>query len=532
MSREENRNLSGQGISVAELCYYIYFAMMLFAKGIGLYEGQTVYNLIFLTGTLLIGIKLLLTEHTLYEYLWMGLLVIMSLLVYRNSGEKGLFIYTLMLIGVKGVSIKRLFTIGAVIWSSCFLGMHFLTMIGKMQDVYVVHNKLGLGYLLRWSFGYPHPNVLHISYVIMLVFLLYHAGDDKQKLRVYTILGMLGNLYVFLFSLSYTGVVLATVYLTLNYYLSTRKQISRIEKWMLELIFPGCVLFSIAGPLLIRGRLFELIDKAVNTRFYLSKYFLENQPITLFGTRMNVPNYRYTLDCSYTYAFMWFGVIPFLVICIGYMWLICRCLKENRRKELAVVLGLAIAGIVEPFMFNTSYKNPAFLFLGAALFQASARVTAGLPGILKYKLQCIKAGSREIGNSHKESGKKQKLSFSAKEKCGLLVIFAVAAVVSGSIYAAKVQMPVSIYVPDAATDDIDQEPAYMTKEEIETVKENGALVLAYYGEQERMYHYEGNTITMEYIRGIVETGVWTGSIAAGGAVLILHRKKRHAIINH
>ncbi len=531
MNREENKNAPVQKLTVAELCYYAYFALMLFAKGIGLYEGQTAYNLIFIAATLLIGMKIALTEHTLYEYLWMALLVVMSLIVYRNSGEKGLFIYTLMLIGVKGVSVKRLFAIGAVVWSGCFIVMHFLTMTGIVQDVFLVHDKLGVGYLLRWSFGYPHPNVLHVSYVILLVFFMYCIGTDKRKLRIFTILGFLGNLYVFFFSLSYTGVILTTVYLILNYYLCVRKKITRVERWLIYLVFPGCVLFSIAGPLVIKGRLFDLINKAINTRFYLSKYFLENQPITLFGTRMNVPNYRYTLDCSYTYAFMWFGVIPFLIICIGYIWLIGKCLKNDKRKELAIILGLSIAGIAEPFLFNTSYKNPTFLFMGVALFTASAATVPGLPHVLNCRIQWLKIGNKEIGCMYGRPKKKQE-SFSAKEKWGVVGVFFAAALIGGSIYAATVQMPERIYVPDSITDDTDQEPAYMTQEEIDEAEENGALILAYYGEQERMYHYEGITITIEYIRGIIRTGIWTGGVTTGVAVLILHGKKRRAIINH
>ena len=532
MSREECKAIQTEKMTVAELVYDIYFAIMLFAKGIGLYEGQAAYNLILVAGTLLIFIKILLTQHSVYEYIWMALLSLLSLVVYKNSGEKGLIIYTLMLIGVKGVSVKRLFAIGAVIWTGCFFIMHFLTMTGVVPDVFLIHDKLGLGYLLRWSFGYPHPNVLHISYVVMLIFLLYMVRDDKQKLRSWTIVGFLGNLYVFLFSLSYTGVILATLYLILNYYFCTRRSFTCLEKWLINLVFPVCVVFSIIGPLVIRGRLFDLIDKMINTRFSLSKYFLETQPITLLGTYMDVPNYRYTLDCSYTYAFMHYGVIPFLLICIGYVLLIRNCLKENKRKELAVILGLAIAGITEPFLFNTSYKNPAFLFMGAYLFTLSAHIVSRLPSIFGKQIQCLKVGNRSItiGSAKQEQKETVSSGFTGKERRTLIILFLAAAVIAGGIYGFTVQMPESIYVPDSIADDIDNEPDYLTQEEIDSIAEEGAWVMAYYGEQERMYRYEGTIITVEYIRGIVRTGVWTGGIVTCLAAIFLHHRKRSAII--
>lgn len=530
MKMEGCSALQSGKITIAELVYCIYFAMMLFAKGIGLYEGQAVYNIILVLGVVLIACKIALTEHTLYEYIWMMLLGILSLIVYRNSGEKGIIIYTLMIVGIKGVSVKRLFVVGAVIWTGCFAVMHFLTMTGLIEDVFMVHDKLGLGYLLRWSFGYPHPNVLHVSYVILLVFVLYTVRADKRKLLVATLIGFIGNLYVFLFSLSYTGVLLAVLYLVLNYYFCTRKAFTRLEKGIIYMVFPGCALFSIVGPLVIKGRLFELINKAINTRFAMSKYFLETQPITLFGTRMDVPNYRYTLDCSYTYAFMHYGIIAFVLICLGYMLLIRNCLKKDKRKELAVILGLAIAGITEPFMFNTSYKNPALLFMGVYLFAASMRVVEKLPSVLGRKILWCSFGKRELVGMKEKTQKEARYKFSTKEIRSMVGIFCLVAMIGSAVYAVAAQMPKSIYVPDSIADDIHNEPSYLTQEEIDEIAADGAWVMAYYGEEERMYCYDGMTLTFEYVRGIVRTGVWAGGVACGLAAIILHHRHRRAII--
>lgn len=54
-------------LQVAEIAYYLYFAIMVFAKGIGLYEGMWPYTASLLIGAAFILIKLALTEHTLAE---------------------------------------------------------------------------------------------------------------------------------------------------------------------------------------------------------------------------------------------------------------------------------------------------------------------------------------------------------------------------------------------------------------------------------------------------------------------------------
>ena len=43
-------------------------------------------------------------------------------------------------------------------------------------------------------------------------------------------------------------------------------------------------------------------------------------------------------------------------------------MKEQRGIELLMVFALLAAGLTEPFLFNTSYKNISLLLLGAYLF--------------------------------------------------------------------------------------------------------------------------------------------------------------------
>lgn len=78
----------------------------------------------------------------------------------------------MMLIGMKDVRIKKVFQVGAVVWSSVFLYRILAFLIGWDKGILLVHKKLG-AFIFRWSMGYPHPNVFHISYVILLAFLFY-----------------------------------------------------------------------------------------------------------------------------------------------------------------------------------------------------------------------------------------------------------------------------------------------------------------------------------------------------------------------
>ena len=69
-------------VSIAELFYLSYFAIMLGAKAIGLFEGQTAYNVCLVIGAILFFSKLVVTKHNLYELGIIVLLLLFGITVY------------------------------------------------------------------------------------------------------------------------------------------------------------------------------------------------------------------------------------------------------------------------------------------------------------------------------------------------------------------------------------------------------------------------------------------------------------------
>ncbi len=88
MNKTENTT-----IQLSELIYLAYFTVMFGARAIGLYEGMLPYNIMLVTGMLLFLLKIAMTRHTYGEYLLIGVLLFISLIVYYNTGEKGLLLY-------------------------------------------------------------------------------------------------------------------------------------------------------------------------------------------------------------------------------------------------------------------------------------------------------------------------------------------------------------------------------------------------------------------------------------------------------
>lgn len=355
-------------ISIGELLYWLFFGLLFWAKGIGLYDGQPMFKIILVAAVLCLMGKFAVEKYSVAELFAICLIVLLSAVTYLTSGDKGLLLYSLMLVGMKNVNTKYLLRLALLVWGLSFVILWLVSLTHMESTMYRVAEKLGLGHIFRFSMGYAHPNVLHITYLILAALVILAVGE-RINWKWYLSLG-LGNIFVFLFSVSYTGVTIVFFLLAGRCYLQFRKNISVFEKVLIGMVFPGCVLLSLLAPIVLRGKMFELMDKALNTRLTLAKYYLKPEFISLFGRRLSeITNARLTMDNSYVFGLISYGVIPFLGLCMMYCFLIYCLLKHEKMTELLVILILAVAGLTEPFMFNTAFKNIAFLFAGEAMFE-------------------------------------------------------------------------------------------------------------------------------------------------------------------
>lgn len=353
-------------ISLQEFLFCLFFSILLFAKGIGLYDGQGIFKIFLLLAFFCWFAKMIITPHTVAESAIVVLLVTMGFLVWRFSGEKAALISILVVTGMKEVSVKKVFRAGLIIWTACFAVTVCLALIGVTEPLKLVHDKTGLGFVIRNSLGYTHPNVLHISFVILISFWFYFYARSPKGTLIGVGLAFIGNAYIFMYSLSYTGFIVTMAYLILLSYFSLRGERSRLENIIIQCLMPLCVLTSLLAPHLLRGKAFALADKLVNTRFTLTKRALIVSNLSLLGKRIDIG--EGSIDCSYVYCILYYGIILFVIFMIGYFFLIRYLLKENRTRELALVLGLVVAGFTEPFQFNFSFKNLILPFLGEYLF--------------------------------------------------------------------------------------------------------------------------------------------------------------------
>lgn len=396
----------------SELLYLCFWGLMLFAKGIGLYDGQGIYKVFLIAAFLCIIGKLCITEYSPREWAVILFLLGLSTIVYRVSGEKGVLICMVTVAAMKNVSLKRAFGTGLVVWAAA-VGGRFLTSLVCIEGVQTaVQTKNISGAVLRYFMGYPHPNVLHISYLILTAFVIFQV-KETYNWKHFLILS-LGNLFLFFYSYSFTGALTVMAYLLLSWYVR-KKRISKAEYFLVRLIFPACILFSVILPIALRGKAFEAADRIFNNRIHLAKHFLTLENMSLFGNNLAaITTDTITMDNAYIFALVVYGIPVFLLICIAYLALVSDYIKQKKNIELAMICCFLIAGITEPFLFNTSFKNLTLLFIGEGLFQVLQEKEKRKREIAVFRncdrelliptggLEKIKAGLEKVWRFHKK----------------------------------------------------------------------------------------------------------------------------------
>lgn len=520
-----NQTSDDNKVTAAQYCYLLYFAVMFFAKAIGLYDGQLLYNISIVVGMTLFGFKVLMSRHSIFELCWMAVLLICGFMVVLNTDQRGFLFYMTLVAGIKDVPEKKVFKTALLILGFAYPVMAFLTLSGIVSEYYRLHHKIGM-YIICHGLGYPHPNVTHITYMILTMLILYFVRNRStvQMLKI-SILLMVGNLIVFAYDFSFTGAIAVTVYLIINFCLTSIPKLRKLWVVLSQMVLPICLAFALIGPLVIKGHLFDVINKALNTRFYLSRYFLTTQPATPFGMRFlpeMLENYNYTMDCSYVYCLRQLGIIPFTLLILLLFYTIYLLNKNGKNVELAIMLGICIAGVTEPFMFNSSYRNIAFVLVGTQIFELSKMISKKLPSFWNKEIQIIKAGEKEVNSKALVIDRVYEyigdiIRRITVSKGRFSILFATVFIVSIIGYYVTVQHPTTMYVNYDINEEPDWPETMLTLEDIAELEEKGEIILDYTGEGTPMYAYDGLTPIIEYNRRAFAVGLFTGAL---GVVLV------------
>ena len=178
-------------ISKNDLVVYVFFFIISFCKGIGMNNSNKIYLIMYVSGVVMATFKLFKVGFTKKELFIILSINAIGILDFILGKETTILFTGITLIFLKKTNIenviKSLF-LGRIIG---FLLMIFLPFLGAI-DMNTVQFYRNGGFILRYAFGYSHPNLAHSTFniiVIMWVYLYY------EKINIYNI----RTLYFYLF---------------------------------------------------------------------------------------------------------------------------------------------------------------------------------------------------------------------------------------------------------------------------------------------------------------------------------------------
>lgn len=487
-------------ITYNEILSILFFTFLFIAKGFGLYDGQHIFWLLIGVAVIPLVMKLLGERYSVLELLVCCVISILILYNYKLSYDKGLLLCWMMFLMVKNCQIDRICKAGAYVWGITGVLNYFLSVAGIHEGCIALHNKLG-GEILRYSFGQPHPNVLHMTYFIFCCLFLYSCKNNRDRLVFWNRVLLIGSFILFLYTVSYTGVILSIIFYFGILHFQTIHDIKRMDWFVAYGVLICSLVSSIVVPTWINleNDRFRLLNEIFNTRLQLLNRYFDAYPVTAFGQWIfDYTRVDYQLDNSWAFLYLGGGVILFCCVCVIYFWGLYYILKQNRKMEMLIIVCLLLGGMTDPFLFNTSLKNIGLLFLGTVIYEKNCQ--SG-----KEKIVFLPRWNKYLNKV-----RELKIPYWKYEKIltmRLLVIIGVVALLAAWLVTSWIDMPQSYYV---STMDYPADGVTVTSEIVtdEILQEPSVKVYNYAGDGKSMWHVNSERIRkIEYMRTMIGVAI-------------------------
>lgn len=310
------------------------------------------------------------------------LLIIVSLGSRLNTGSEMLMTICLVMMAAHGHNIKSLIKIDIVmrLLFLCFLIVLYVMNI--VPDLTVYRDGE-----IRHSLGFAHPNRLGSFLLVTTMYILYLLDSNKYNIFLFIIclLSLVSSYFITYSRTASVGLllVLITVFFCKSNNLFFRYLRFRFEKISI-FIFISSLLSSFLLPFFYLIGVIHIniayVDSNILSRVYLSANGLLTYGVTLLGQKIEF--YGTTaaqqlhivsngIDNAYFYLLIQYGVIPFIVILLLFLFTIRKLWLFKDYKALAFFNILVLACTMENQFINIE-SNIFLLYSFESIYMYSA----------------------------------------------------------------------------------------------------------------------------------------------------------------
>lgn len=307
------------------------------------------------------------------------IVLFIGMITFYNNGSTFLTSFLWFLAGAKGVSIKQ--SIKSILYSQILsVGFIFiLAYMGIIENTTYLRSNGGI----RYSMGFDHPNTFAAR--ILQIEIIYFYLRNKKINLLDSILIFLISYISYMWTNSRTALymtILIVMYIIL-YVVFKRFNIKRIFNYLFSKLiklspigFLGILILLINFNKII-PTLDNFISGTLLSRVNLMGQYLQNYKIKLFGqvleiTYKNKDIYSttdfFTLDNSYLYLLLGFGIVNFTLFFLAYIKSIKILRSKGDNFAIYSIILFFIFGLFETMFIRFSF-NFTLVFLFYAFWE-------------------------------------------------------------------------------------------------------------------------------------------------------------------
>lgn len=376
-------------VNIGELLYFIAFILLLTSAMLSTtmfnpYLSGTFKQLVRYSSVGLLLLKIFIFDRRSIKELSLIVLVeALAVVIWKVSGYSALVDDVLLIVGAKGIDLKKIVKIYLGIVVSVTIIAMIAVKFGWIEHIIYVRDGKN-----RYAFGsvYCTDFAAHIFYAIAAYCYLKGEKIKYYAILIFALLG--GFVYYYCDARLDTICIEALALFMLIYkfmgryrggkHSSSKVSIwSRVWNWMLILSVPAAALISIITTMLYNpeNAAMKQINKLLTNRLKYGKMGIDQYGFKIFGqhvtmsgnggTNEAVKDYFF-IDNSFVSIALRFGIIAILAICIYYVCASYRLIKNKNKLLVYLIVFIAINSIVAHHFIEIAY-NPFLVCLFADL---------------------------------------------------------------------------------------------------------------------------------------------------------------------
>ena len=339
-----------------EFVVSIFFFLISLCKGLGLSNGSKIYLILYVLGLIIASLKIFRIKMSTNEFITVLIIICLGVLDYIFGSESTILFTGLSLFFLKNSNITNI--IKMIFWGRIigFALMILLPIMGIIDMNTLPFYRNGET-IIRYCFGYTHPNLAHSSFVLITIMYTY-LYFDKISLKNLVLFEIL-NIVLYNFTFSRTGFYICTLFLLLTLIMKKSKKAKDTVPKILNFVLITVLLLSISSAFLYgKVPIINKIDLELTGRIRYINYIINNYTLPL----IKITDYSNVIfDNGYFDLFYNGGVLATI-------WFIILQIKTNMfikqkklYKEGLVTLIFLIYSITESY-YASSIMNVSLLF--------------------------------------------------------------------------------------------------------------------------------------------------------------------------